>query len=38
MQTIADVIARMREIDGTLPPHDGVAWFNRLDLAVTESV
>jgi Family of unknown function (DUF5995) len=36
--TIADVIARMKEIDGSLPRKDGVAYFNRLYLQVTEAV
>jgi hypothetical protein len=36
--TIADVIARMQEIDAALPRKDGVAYFNRLYLAVTKSV
>jgi len=37
-ETIADVIARMREIGDSLPPRDGVACFTRLYLAVTEAV
>lgn len=36
--TIADVIAGMRAIDGTLPRKDGVAIFNRLYLQVTLAV
>jgi hypothetical protein len=36
--TIADVIARMRAIDASLPRRDGVAYFNRLYLQVTEAV
>ena len=28
----------MRGLDATLPPADGVAWFNKLYLAVTEAV
>ena len=36
--SIDDVIARMREIEVDLPPHDGVACFTRLYLAVTETV
>lgn len=38
MDTIADVIARMHEIDASLPRKDGVAYFNRLYLQVTEAV
>lgn len=37
-QTIADVIARMQAIDALLPAHDGLKWFNRLYLMVTEQV
>jgi hypothetical protein len=36
--TIADVVGRMRAIDGCLGRADGVAAFNRLYLAVTEAV
>ncbi len=36
--TIDDVIARMRAIDADLPTQDGVAWFNKLYLRVTERV
>ncbi|HLN15765.1 MAG TPA: DUF5995 family protein [Acidimicrobiales bacterium] len=36
--TIGDVIARMEEIDGSLPPTDGVACFNRMYLDVTKQV
>lgn len=32
------VISRMRALDATLPEHDGVAVFNRVYLAVTETV
>ena len=38
MNAIADVIARMHEIDASLPRKDGVAYFNRLYLQVTEAV
>ena len=38
METVADVIARMVEIEGSLPAHDGVARFNDLYLAVTREV
>ncbi len=37
-KTVADVIARMRAIEAALPERDGVAWFTRLYLAVTENV
>lgn len=37
-KTIPEVLARMRAIEAALPPDDGVAWFARLYLAVTESV
>jgi hypothetical protein len=36
--SIADVIARMEQIDAALPRKDGVAYFNRLYLAVTKAV
>jgi hypothetical protein len=36
--TIADVLARMEELDRTLPADDGVRWFNRLYLEVTRAV
>jgi hypothetical protein len=36
--TIADVIARMQEIDALLPVRDGLKWFNQLYLAVTQQV
>jgi Family of unknown function (DUF5995) len=35
---IADVIARMQDIDTLLPRKDGVAYFNRLYLEVTTAV
>ncbi|MBA2419822.1 MAG: hypothetical protein H0V57_01685 [Thermoleophilaceae bacterium] len=37
-KTIDDVIARMRAIDAELATKDGVAWFNKLYLRVTERV
>jgi len=37
-KTIDEVIARMRSIDAELPTQDGVAWFNKLYLQVTERV
>jgi hypothetical protein len=36
--SVADVVARMRAIDGCLGAEDGVAAFNRLYLAVTEAI
>lgn len=36
--TIADVIARMQAIDALLQPDDGLKWFNRLYLMVTDEV
>jgi hypothetical protein len=36
--TVSDVITRMRDIDATLPDHDGVAVFNRMYLTVTERI
>jgi Family of unknown function (DUF5995) len=36
--TIADVIDRMQAIDALLPSNDGLKWFNRLYLMVTEQV
>jgi hypothetical protein len=36
--TIADVIARMQAIDALLPVNDGLKWFNRLYLMVTQQV
>jgi Family of unknown function (DUF5995) len=38
LETIADVIMRMRLISNDLSPRDGVACFTRLYLAVTEAV
>ncbi len=35
---IADVVDRMRALDAVLPRDDGIACFNRLYLAVTETV
>ncbi|MGA8109849.1 MAG: DUF5995 family protein [Acidobacteriaceae bacterium] len=37
-QTIADVIARMQAIDALLPVNDGLKWFNRLYLMMTQQV
>lgn len=36
--TINDVIARMQAIDTALPNNDGLKWFNRLYLMVTQQV
>jgi len=36
--TIADVIAEMQSIDALLPANDGLKWFNRLYLMVTDQV
>jgi hypothetical protein len=36
--TIADVIVRMQAIDALLPANDGLKWFNRLYLMVTQEV
>jgi hypothetical protein len=36
--TIADVIARMQAMDALLPADDGLKWFNRMYLMVTEQV
>ena len=38
METVAEVIARMAAIEGSLATHDGVARFNDLYLAVTREV
>src|SRR5271169_6928197 len=37
-ETIADVISRMQAIDALLPANDGIKWFNRLYLMVTQAV
>jgi hypothetical protein len=37
-QTIAGVITQMQAIDAMLPDGDGLKWFNRLYLMVTEQV
>jgi hypothetical protein len=36
--SIGDVIAVMQSIDGLLPSNDGVKWFNRLYLMVTQEI
>jgi hypothetical protein len=37
-RTVDDVVARLAEIDASLPPGDGVACFNRMYLTVTTLV
>ena len=37
-ETIDEVVARLQTLDQTLPPSDGVRWFNRLYLDVTLAV
>ena len=37
-ETIAEVIALMQAIDALLPANDGLKWFNRLYLMVTQQV
>ncbi len=36
--SIADVVALMQRIDGLLPSNDGLKWFNRLYLMVTQRI
>ena len=36
--SIPDVIAVMQSIDGLLPGNDGLKWFNRLYLMVTQKI
>jgi hypothetical protein len=38
VETIGDVIATMKSIDAALPDNDGLKWFNRLYLMVTDDV
>jgi hypothetical protein len=38
VKTVADVLARLKAIDAGLPPSDGVKWFNKLYLEVTQQV
>jgi Family of unknown function (DUF5995) len=38
LETITDVIARMKAVDEILAVNDGLKWFNRLYLMVTEQV
>lgn len=37
-KTVADVLERLEAIEGSLPPSDGVKWFNKLYLEVTQQV
>lgn len=37
-QSITDVISAMQQIDALLPSDDGLKWFNRLYLTVTQQV
>ena len=38
VETIAEVIDRLRALDASLPENDGIAWFTKLYLRVTEAV
>lgn len=38
LQSITDVISAMQQIDALLPGDDGLKWFNRLYLTVTQQV
>jgi hypothetical protein len=38
VRSVEEAIALMKRIDATLPDSDGVKWFNRLYLRVTENV
>jgi Family of unknown function (DUF5995) len=38
VNTVPDVIARMRELDAVLPAEDGLKWFNFLYHMVTEQI
>ena len=38
VSTVAEVLERLEEIDRALPPSDGVKWFNKLYLEVTQQV
>lgn len=38
VMTVADVLGRLSAIDRALPPSDGVKWFNKLYLEVTQQV
>lgn len=36
--SVDEVLAKMKQIDGALPDNDGLKWFNRLYMMVTEEV
>jgi hypothetical protein len=36
--SVDEVLAKMKQIDGALPDNDGLKWFNRLYMMVTEQV
>jgi hypothetical protein len=36
--SVDEVLAKMKQIDGALPDNDGLKWFNRLYMIVTEEV
>src|SRR5262245_51536890 len=38
VKTVADVVARLAAIDAALPDSDGVKWFNRLYLEMTQQL
>lgn len=38
VMTVADVLERLETIDRALPPNDGVKWFNKLYLEMTQQV
>lgn len=38
VMTVADVLERLETIDRALPPNDGVRWFNKLYLEMTQQV
>ena len=38
LSTVEAVVSLMRDLDATLPDSDGLKWFNRLYLRVTEAV
>lgn len=38
VKTVAEVLERLEAIDRALPPGDGVKWFNKLYLEVTQQV
>lgn len=38
VKTVADVLARLAAIDAALPDSDGVKWFNRLYLEMTQQL